>query len=69
MEFLPYFGFVLLRVDSLRGGPAEGNRIFKTDFFDVLTIHYDQITYMKHVLDTLYVFSPHLGVGEGMGGL
>ena len=26
--FLPYFGCVLLGVDSLRGGLAEGNRLF-----------------------------------------
>ena len=28
MYFLPYFRCVLLGVDSLRGGLAEGNRIF-----------------------------------------
>ena len=26
--FIPYFGCVLLGIDSLRGGLAEGNRIF-----------------------------------------
>ena len=30
--------------------------IFKTDFFDVLTVHNDQISYINHVLDPLYVF-------------
>ena len=30
--------------------------ISETDFFDILTIHNDQIAYVKHVLDPLYVF-------------
>ena len=29
--------------------------IFKTDFFCVLTIHNDQISFVKPVLDPLYV--------------
>ena len=29
--------------------------IFKTDFFGVLTIHNDQISYVKECLDPLYV--------------
>ena len=39
---------VLLGVDSLRGGLAEGNRIFQNDFFDTLTIQNDQISYVKN---------------------
>ena len=27
-----------------------------TDFFDILTIHNDQIFYVKHVLDPIWVF-------------
>ena len=38
MQFSPYFGCVLLGVDSVRGGLAKGNRITVTDFFDTLTI-------------------------------
>ena len=49
-------GCVLLAVDSLRGGLAEGNRISETDFFDTLTIQNDQISHVKHVLAPLYAF-------------
>ena len=103
---------MLLGVDSLRGGLAEGNRIsyakhvldplyafftlfwcldggkglghnllvqistlgtsnmelFKTDLFDILTIHNDQISYAKHVLDPLYVFFTLFGCLDGGGG-
>ena len=31
--FIPYFGCVLLGIDSLRGGLAEGNRIFFKENF------------------------------------
>ena len=34
MWFLPYFGCVLLGVDSLRGGLAEGNRITSQRLLD-----------------------------------
>ena len=30
--------------------------IFKTEFFDIPAIHNDQISYVKHVVDPLYVF-------------
>ena len=30
--------------------------ISETDFFYILTIHNDQISYVKHILDPLYVF-------------
>ena len=29
---------------------------FKTDFSDILTNHIDQISHVKHVLDSLYAF-------------
>ena len=38
--FIPYFGCVLLGIDSLRGGLAEGNRI----------------SHVKHVLAPFYAF-------------
>ena len=56
MSFFPYFVCALLGVGSVRGGLAEGNRIFETDFFDTLTIQNDQISHVKHVLAPLYVF-------------
>ena len=34
MQFLPYLGCVLLGVDSLRGGLAEGNRITSQRWLD-----------------------------------
>ena len=58
---------VLLGVDSLRGGLAEGNRIPETDFFDTLTIQNDQISYVKHVLAPLYVFFTLFGCWGGGG--
>ena len=59
---------MLLAVDSLRGGLAEGNRISETDFFDILTIQNAQIPYLKHVLDPLHVFFTLFGCGGGGGG-
>ena len=56
---------MLLGVDSLRGGLAEGNRISETDFFDTLTIQNDQISYVKHVLDPVHVFFTLFGCGGG----
>ena len=44
-------GCALLVVESLRGGLAEGNRI----------------SYVEHVLDPVCMFSPHLGMGWGVG--
>ena len=61
------FGCALLGVDSLRGGLAEGNRISKTDFFDILTIR-NQISHVKDVLDPLYVFFTPFGCLGGGGG-
>ena len=56
MYFLPYLGCVWLGVDSLRGGLAEGNRIFETTFFDILTIHHNQLSYVKCVSDPVHVY-------------
>ena len=67
MSCFPYFVCALLGVDSLRGGLAEGNRISETDFFHILTIHNDQISYANHVLDPLYVTRP-LGARPCLGG-
>ena len=44
---------LLMQFSTLGGSTME---IFKTDFFDVLAIHNDQIPYAKHVSDPLYVF-------------
>ena len=40
--------------------------IFQTDFFDILTIHNDQTSYVKHVLDPLYVFFTLFGCWRGV---
>ena len=43
---------------------------FKPNFFGILAIHNDQISYVKNVLDALYVFfHPILGFGRGWGAL
>ena len=44
---------MLMQISTLGSSKME---IFKPDFFDVLTIHNDQISYVKHILDCLYVF-------------
>ena len=41
---------------------------FKTDFFDVVTIQNDQISYVNHVLDPLCVFFTLFGCWRGYGG-
>ena len=43
--------------------------ISETDFFDILTIQNDQMSYIKHVLAPLYVFFTLFGWGGGGGGL
>ena len=68
MYFPPYFGYVLLGVDSLRGGLAEGNRIFETYFFDIVTTQNDHPSYGKHVLGRIYVFFTLFGYQVGGGG-
>ena len=40
----------------------------KTDLFDLLTIHNDQIPDVKHVLEPLYVFFTLFGCWGGGGG-
>ena len=40
-------------------------QISETKFFNILTIHNDQISYVKHVLDPLYVFFTLFGCLEG----
>ena len=39
--------------------------IFRPDFFDILTILDDQIFYVKHVLDPLYLFFTLFGCWRG----
>ena len=57
---------MLMQFSTLGNSKME---IFKTDFSNILTLLNDQISYVKHVLDPLYVFPPpYLGVGGGMGG-
>ena len=43
--------------------------ISETNFFDTLTIHNDQMPYVKHVLDPLYVFFTPFGCLDAAGGL
>ena len=46
------------------------NGIFRSCFFfDILTIHSDSISYVKHVLDPFYVFFTLFGCLEGGKGL
>ena len=42
--------------------------ISKTDFFDILIIHNDQMFYVNHVLAPLYVFFTLFGCFFGGGG-
>ena len=53
---------LLTHFSSLGSSTME---ISETDFFDILTIQNDQISYIKHVLAPLDVFSPYLDVGGG----
>ena len=39
--------------------------ISETDFFDIMTVQNDQISYVKHVLAPLYVFFTLFGCGGG----
>ena len=66
--FIPYFGCVLLGIDSLQGGLAEGNRIFAKHFFDIVTTYNNEMYYVKHVLAPFYVFFTLFGCGGGGGG-
>ena len=70
--FSPYLGVgggpmgdrahLLLQFSSLGNSKME---ISKTDFFYIMTIHNDQISYVKHVLAPLYVFFTLFGYWRG----
>ena len=58
---------LLMQFSTLYSSKME---IPKPIFFNVLTIHNDQATYVKHALDPLYVFFTLFGSldgGEGLG--
>ena len=55
-----------MQVSSLGCSKME---ISATDFFDILTIQTDQISYVKHDLAPLYVFCTVFGCVCGGGGL
>ena len=57
---------LLMQFSTLGSSKIE---IFNTDFFDILTILNDQVSYMQHVLNPLYVFLTLLGCFDGDGGL
>ena len=57
-------GYAIFCSRQLKNGNFE-NRFF----FDILTIHNDQMSYVKHVLDPLYVFFALFGCWRGDGGL
>ena len=79
MSFSPYLGVggggrglptglghnLLIQFSRLGSSKME---ISETDFFDIMTIQNDQISYVKHVLAPFMSFSPYLGVGGGGGG-
>ena len=55
LQCLPYFGCVLLGVDSLRGGLAKGNRIFQIRFFfEVLCRRQQNLWFFHNPLYKLY---------------
>ena len=58
-------GHLLMQFSSLGSSKMEFS---ETDFFDIVTIQNDEISYVKHVLDTFVCFSPYLGVGVWGGG-
>ena len=55
-------GHMLCKVDL-----PKAKEFSETDFFDILTIHNDQICYVKHVLNPLYVVFTLVGCLEGGG--
>ena len=79
MCFSPYLGVggggggarglghnLLMQFSSLSSSKME---ISETDFFDIMTIQNDQISYVKHTLAPLYVFFTLFGcVWWGGGG-
>ena len=48
---------------------SSATEMSETDFCDVLTIHTDQISYLKHVLDPLSVVFTPFGCWRGDVGL
>ena len=56
---------LLMQFSRLSSSKME---ISKTDFFDIMTIQNDLMSYVKHVLAPLYVFFTLLGVCVGGGG-
>ena len=56
---------LLMQFSGLGSSKME---ISGTDFFDILSIQNDQISYVKHVLDPLHVFFTLFGCGGGRGG-
>ena len=75
MCFSPYWGGgglprglghnLLMQFSSLGVSKMETS---KTDFFDILTIQNDKISYIKHVLAPFYVFFTVFGCVWGVGG-
>ena len=78
MCFSPYWG--VWRVGGGSKGAVAHNlfmhlstlcsstmKISEIDCFDILAIHNDQISYLKHVLDPLYVFFTLSGSVDGGG--
>ena len=57
---------LLMQFSTLYNSKME---ISETNFFDILTIHNDQISYVKHVLGPLYVFFTLFGWLDGGKGL
>ena len=49
-------------------GSSKLEIISKTHFFSIQTIQNYQISYVRHVLDPLYVFFPYLGAFFFVGG-
>ena len=56
---------LLMQFSRLSSSKME---ILETDFFDIMTIQNDQISYVKHVLAPLYVFFTLFGCWGGGGG-
>ena len=51
------------------GLSSSNMKISETDFFHILTIQNDQISYVKHVLAPLHVFFTQFGCVGGGGGV
>ena len=53
--------------NRLSSSPPSAGQKWKF-FFDIVTTYNDEICYVKHVLDPLYVFFTPFGCGRGWGG-